>query len=97
MKRAAARAIARAGGYFWLPCPVCGEEFGGHEWRSVHGHESSIPDLDLPNTSTGICQGCTAKGIGCYAHARLDEPVWLPTAHPCNETERGLRDRGATL
>lgn len=18
-------------GYFWLPCPVCGEHFGGHE------------------------------------------------------------------
>jgi hypothetical protein len=19
------------GGYFWLPCPICGEKFGGHE------------------------------------------------------------------
>lgn len=19
-------------GYFWLPCPLCGEPFGGHEW-----------------------------------------------------------------
>lgn len=19
-------------GYFWTPCPVCGREFGGHEW-----------------------------------------------------------------
>lgn len=19
------------GGYFWLPCPVCGQMFGGHE------------------------------------------------------------------
>lgn len=22
-------------GYFWLPCPVCGKEFGGHEIKSV--------------------------------------------------------------
>jgi hypothetical protein len=19
-------------GYFWLPCPICGNKFGGHEW-----------------------------------------------------------------
>ncbi len=19
-------------GYFWLPCPLCGKNFGGHEW-----------------------------------------------------------------
>lgn len=25
---------ARWGEYFWLPCPLCGEMFGGHEWRS---------------------------------------------------------------
>lgn len=22
---------ARLGGYFWMPCPLCGEMFGGHE------------------------------------------------------------------
>ena len=25
------RAYAWLFGYFWLPCPVCGECFGGHE------------------------------------------------------------------
>lgn len=25
--------IAAALGFFWLPCPRCGEMFGGHEWR----------------------------------------------------------------
>lgn len=25
------RAYAVALGYFWLPCPICGECFGGHE------------------------------------------------------------------
>jgi hypothetical protein len=22
-------------GYFWLPCPICGENFGGHEWAAT--------------------------------------------------------------
>lgn len=25
-------------GYLWLPCPICGEKFGGHEWRTDLGH-----------------------------------------------------------
>ena len=25
------RIYARSFGYFWLPCPLCGEMFGGHE------------------------------------------------------------------
>ena len=31
LKRAIARFRALLGGYFWRPCPVCGEPFGGHE------------------------------------------------------------------
>lgn len=23
-------------GYFWLPCPICGKYFGGHEWLDNH-------------------------------------------------------------
>jgi hypothetical protein len=26
-----ARTLAWVGGYFWLPCPVCGENFAGFE------------------------------------------------------------------
>lgn len=31
------RAWASLNGYFWLPCPACGELFGGHEhsWATV--------------------------------------------------------------
>ena len=25
------RLYARLRGYFWLPCPICGQMFGGHE------------------------------------------------------------------
>jgi C4-type Zn-finger protein len=34
------RLYAFTHGYFWLPCPICGEEFGGHE---VTG---SVPFID---------------------------------------------------
>jgi hypothetical protein len=36
-ERAAARNVAAARYYFWLPCPLCGLEFGGHE--SMRGTE----------------------------------------------------------
>jgi hypothetical protein len=40
------RLKAQAGGYFWLPCPICGGEFGGHEmgrggWLLHSASESS--------------------------------------------------------
>lgn len=27
------RLYAKIVGYFWLPCPICGRYFGGHEWQ----------------------------------------------------------------
>lgn len=74
--RALARLAANTGGFFWLPCPSCGQEFGGHEWTDVDGHESGIPSEVRRDgngeitsvTSTGICPTCTAKGVGCLAH-----------------------------
>lgn len=44
-------------GYFWLPCPHCGKKFGGHEWRDIGGHYSSVGN-------TGICPDCTKAGVG---------------------------------
>lgn len=37
LPRFAHKAYAKAMGYFWLPCPVCGRMFGGHEARSSEG------------------------------------------------------------
>ena len=65
---------ARLLGYFWLPCPVCRQEFSGHEWRKVNGHVSTIPDGDQSgpmSKATGICPDCTAAGVGCRAHAAV--------------------------
>lgn len=59
------KAIARARGYFWLPCPLCGREFGGHEWEDIDGLSSAIyTDPTQPNIGTGICPVCTAQGKG---------------------------------
>lgn len=41
---------ATLGGYFWLPCPICGEDFGGHEWAAT---------LQLTDSrGTGVCPNC---------------------------------------
>lgn len=45
------RTRATLGGYFWLPCPICGEYFGGFE----HGNGSVLQ----PNGTRKVCcKGC---------------------------------------
>lgn len=47
-------AYAERGGYFWLPCPLCGWEFGGHE------SGGTVPDLTRgPGYGTAVCSACT--------------------------------------
>ena len=54
--RAVHRVYANAMGYYWLPCVLCGREYGGHE---IGG---SIPD---PTEGLGwsicICPFCTIE------------------------------------
>lgn len=51
------RRIADRLGYFWLPCPLCGEPYAGFEWNS-----GSIPVVDANGdvSGQGICMkpGC---------------------------------------
>lgn len=50
------RVWAEANGYFWLPCPLCRREFGGHEITDY------IPDpVGGPGRSIGICPFCTIE------------------------------------
>lgn len=43
---------ALAGRYFWLPCPLCGEYFGGNEWE----HDASMYLGD--GSGCGVCAKC---------------------------------------
>jgi hypothetical protein len=55
------QATARARGYFWLPCPLCGTHFAGYEWEDA----ASIPDPEAPPLSgrgIGICPACSHEG-----------------------------------
>lgn len=94
--RIAARIIAKALGFFWLPCPICGQYFGGHEWKNVNGHVSDIPHREMElskGLGWGICPECTAKGIGCYAWAV--DPDWHIMLHDCEMTRKGFEDKKA--
>jgi hypothetical protein len=52
--RAWNRVRAFFGAYFWLPCPLCGKMFGGHEWDGT-----SVPTSF--GSGEGVCPDC--KGI----------------------------------
>ena len=52
--RDTAKAYAETNGYFWLPCPRCGTEFGGHEWDTPTAIECRV----YPNTGHGTCGQC---------------------------------------
>ena len=51
------RARAAACGHFWLPCPVCGQMFGGHErgggilWQTEHSGTMTCPNCPGDYTS----------------------------------------------
>ena len=38
-------------GYFWLPCPICGENFGGHETADETLYDSW-------SSGSSVCQDC---------------------------------------
>lgn len=57
------RRRAHAGGYFWLPCPLCGQMFGGHEWPERDGIAVGIP-TDRTGVVAAICPDCARAGRG---------------------------------
>ena len=46
---------ANLGGYFWLPCPICGEMFGGFEASSQCITKEVYKTNDCITGSTGEC------------------------------------------
>jgi hypothetical protein len=46
---------ATIGGYFWLPCPICGEYFGGHEKDSGSWYQGQ-------GGGAVVCVNCSKEG-----------------------------------
>jgi hypothetical protein len=53
------KAIAYTFGYFWKPCPICSQFFGGHEWKTEHPNSSIYTSK---TGGSGICPDCTKSG-----------------------------------
>lgn len=53
------RWYARALGYFWLPCPLCREPFGGHQ---VIDYEQSEIDVRIGRSKRVLCPRCVKDG-----------------------------------
>ena len=63
---------AAVGGYFWLPCPICSENFGGHEWAGT---------LQLSaHKGCGVCINCVDEAKRRNALMKTDETDY-PIVH----------------
>lgn len=63
--------------YGWRPCPLCGREFGGHQWKDRGGKVSHIPHPAHPPLSghdIAICPTCTKAGRGWDDGSVIDNP-----------------------
>lgn len=58
-------------GYFWLPCPICGEYFGGHEWRDPR----AVLYDDGGGRGTGVCAKCIPEAQRRNKKANL--PIFI--------------------
>ncbi len=54
-------------GYFWLPCPLCGEHFGGHEAR---GEDALWREY---GRGQGVCPRCGEDGTLVQAQKAIAE------------------------
>jgi len=73
---------ARAAGYFWSACPLCGQFSGGHEWKERDGLSATITIEDGPGArrGKGICPTCTRAGLGDQSWTASAQ--WTPLPAP---------------
>ncbi|MDB5716271.1 MAG: hypothetical protein JWO15_3668 [Sphingomonadales bacterium] len=88
LSRSAHRKYAQVNGYFWLPCPVCGMMFGGHEWNEIDNLPCSVPESTSSSVATAICPTCTQQGYG-YPHAFFLGEM-RPDLKPLGPTPEGM-------
>jgi hypothetical protein len=83
------RIYARVNGYFWLPCPLCQREFGGHEWLS--GPQYGIPwPEEGTNHGRGICPRCgdeRAEAARKRGWSGMFSLIWLDSERRWSEEE----------
>jgi hypothetical protein len=65
---------AHFAGYFWLPCPICGRCFGGHE-------KGGTLQRDL-FTAWSVCRACVAEAKQKNRENGLFETLWGNTEPP---------------
>lgn len=63
-----AETLAKAGGYFWHPCPRCGQDFAGFEASSY----GAVP-TDRPGIEQMVCADCGAQFAPCIPETRIQE------------------------
>ena len=64
--------------YFWLPCPLCGKDFGGHQWKDGAFLATSY------GTGEGVCPDC-AENAKKISEERMKD--WLE--HGARDMETG--------
>lgn len=69
MPRFLHRIYAAVMGYFWLPCPLCGEFFGGHESKTFEG----IPVAGRPRIKQLICDSCSTRSVEALDEHKAQE------------------------
>lgn len=55
-------------GYFWLPCPKCGEMFGGHQRKPGPG-----ASIDVGGRRMGVCPACDTPELRAEREAEIAE------------------------
>lgn len=87
------RLYAKALGYFWLPCPICGKYFGGHE--SFFG----VPLIDDDGHAYVTCSvGCSRESKRLNVSRGREWPSRMSVfeLHPVETTNRSdSEDTGA--
>lgn len=72
-------------GYFWMPCPMCGEEFGGYEWVG----RISLP-AEGQGMTQGICPACELDlGLQALAMCERDGHQPMSVLNEASATSRG--------
>jgi len=91
-RRALRHVLAAWGGYFWLPCPCCGEPFAGYEVGQRHVDHEKLPGGGW--TSQCCCRWCDTcpgaisewaaleKLVGAFVEFEYDGPVWVLRNEP---------------